>query len=865
MLEWIVSSSVLILFVLLIRALFGRRMSAGLRYGLWALVLLRLLLPVSIGASAYSVSAAVDRAEASAPAQAIRQTLEENRSYSAVLRDSELSYAEAEAREDLGQLHEVQGYPADGPKGKLHTYIYKDSLSVILRRALPWLWLVGIVCLALYFLVKNLVFYARLRRDRVLLREERPKFWAVPELASSCLFGLFLPGIYVSDTLAGEEAALAHVLAHESAHYRHLDQLWSLLRCLTLILHWYNPLVWLAAALSRRDAELFADAGALSRLGEAEREPYGLTLLRLSAGYGRRVSLFSAATTMNGGKRTLRERVKRIAKSPRLTAAVLLPVLLLTLAAAGCAFLGKQKEAPTEGEKTDRVLFLSHSLMEYAMNDSISMRELLLYENGSLQRLDSLYDLSPSTFFVRGDTAYWADSECRAVYRLDALQPEPRAEIFASLPGVLVNQLYVTREGRLFLLYQVYNAEEGRASPGRLGELLPDGSLVEAYDGDVFLRNGFACKWITEDEENLYFISLVDLSPRGLVKLNKQTGEWTAKEDPRFWEALYYDEGFVYSATANGTPVRYRVSTGEVEELTPVGPFVPRDGWLYSILSVPGEGQSYELARTDPETGERQSYGTIRAAYVPDLVPRECLAFTDTGFIFHAISAEDGHSPLYLYFSYDGTENRELKVMKLYWEGRSRITMPAGTIWEMNLRTESERVDESWEIWCDESLGSIYWRDPLSGPAADHSLRLVLDTHSAIPEAKGRLYAQKGEALRWIDVELGYQDLAYFTQPVASPDSYILYDADGPHVYYEEVGRTVYLLNLNSRYRILSADCYASHISVSLAEDGMSITITADDELTGDLDAQIIYDVEVDGSNVYQYKEMLRFRSGEKP
>ena len=42
MLEWIVSSAALILAVLLLRAVFGRKMAAGLRYALWAVVALAL-------------------------------------------------------------------------------------------------------------------------------------------------------------------------------------------------------------------------------------------------------------------------------------------------------------------------------------------------------------------------------------------------------------------------------------------------------------------------------------------------------------------------------------------------------------------------------------------------------------------------------------------------------------------------------------------------------------------------------------------------------------------------------------------------------------------------------------------------------
>ncbi len=51
MLEWIISSSLLILIVLFLRAVLGKRISAGLQYGLWSVVLARLLVPVTLGHS----------------------------------------------------------------------------------------------------------------------------------------------------------------------------------------------------------------------------------------------------------------------------------------------------------------------------------------------------------------------------------------------------------------------------------------------------------------------------------------------------------------------------------------------------------------------------------------------------------------------------------------------------------------------------------------------------------------------------------------------------------------------------------------------------------------------------------------------
>ena len=46
--EWVLTAAFLILAVLALRALLGRRVSASLRYALWAAVLVRLLVPVQL-------------------------------------------------------------------------------------------------------------------------------------------------------------------------------------------------------------------------------------------------------------------------------------------------------------------------------------------------------------------------------------------------------------------------------------------------------------------------------------------------------------------------------------------------------------------------------------------------------------------------------------------------------------------------------------------------------------------------------------------------------------------------------------------------------------------------------------------------
>ena len=51
MMQWIVSSSVLILVVIALRYVLRGKLSLRMQYALWLLVLVRLLVPVSFGAS----------------------------------------------------------------------------------------------------------------------------------------------------------------------------------------------------------------------------------------------------------------------------------------------------------------------------------------------------------------------------------------------------------------------------------------------------------------------------------------------------------------------------------------------------------------------------------------------------------------------------------------------------------------------------------------------------------------------------------------------------------------------------------------------------------------------------------------------
>ena len=342
MTEWIVTSGVLILAVLLLRFLLKDRISGRLRYSLWLLVLIRLLLPLSLpsGISIMNLLPAekpeqltvgyvdyelpdlsVEEPDPSLP-QALRQ---------AVYEENLQQY-----RQILQQAKEETGTP------------------VTLGQILVCLWILGMAVTGCILVFSNCRFALKLKKDREKLdcADSPVEVYITDRIETPCLFGLFRPAIYLTPELRDPQT-LQHVLLHELTHRRHWDHIWSALRCVCLVLHWYHPLVWVAAIASKQDAEVACDEAVIRQLGEEQRTAYGKTLISMTCTCRSDRDLLVAATTMVSGKRALKERVMRIAKHPKTALYALIAVVLVAAVAVGCTFTGA--ESPTEPPEDEKV------------------------------------------------------------------------------------------------------------------------------------------------------------------------------------------------------------------------------------------------------------------------------------------------------------------------------------------------------------------------------------------------------------------------------------------------------------------------------------------------------------------------------
>lgn len=341
MIKVLITSSVLIAALLILRHLFRNILSRRVQYALWGLVLLRLLVPVNLPAAGFSVLTAAKPVE-----QTVTRQITTRPVYVPV---AQAPLAEHPSAPDLAPER------AEIAEGESMWLVQTDETVVQYKRlsartVLVYVWLVGSGAAGLFLLVINGRFWRKLYWARKLYSVEDcalPVYLVETGLSSPCLFGLFRPAIYLTPAAAASPDSLRHVLAHETTHARHLDHLWTLLRGVCLAIYWFNPLVWLASSSARTDCELACDEGTLARLEEADRIPYGQTLLSLIP-VRRTGSPMLAATTMTAGKKQLKNRFTRIAKKPRQFAAAAVAVALLAGAVSACTFTGAPEDSQAQ-------------------------------------------------------------------------------------------------------------------------------------------------------------------------------------------------------------------------------------------------------------------------------------------------------------------------------------------------------------------------------------------------------------------------------------------------------------------------------------------------------------------------------------
>ena len=466
LISWCVTSSILLAVFLLLRGTVFRTLSPRVRYALWGVVLLRLLVPFQIPSLSLPAAAADLAPELS--------TISERPIFPNTILVRPINPSVSLDEEDQADLP----HSASTIESNLSEYYHFGGPTLSEGVQVVWTAGAGVVLLAV--LAANLRFAQKLRQSRRPLPTAGCPLpvYEAEELSSPCLCGVLRPAVYLTPEAAEDGRVRTHVLSHELTHFRHRDHIWSLLRCLALTLHWYNPLVWAAVVLSKRDGELSCDEGTIRRLGEAERIPYGRTLIGLVARRSGAGGVLSCSTTMTGGKKTVQRRIAQLVKQPETKKTSLFLAAAAVALAAVFVFAGGQRgqETVPSGDysslrsdiRSAQAIRLGQPLYSSYFDptqitdpDLLAQAKDLLFQARDLMNFsDQMLEIDWQSTFVHArtlalwddpqdETAFhtyylWVDSSAGRTYVMD-VDPEHFTEEsclpFASFGGNLLEQL----------------------------------------------------------------------------------------------------------------------------------------------------------------------------------------------------------------------------------------------------------------------------------------------------------------------------------------------------------------------------------------------------------------------------------------
>ncbi len=402
------SGSIVAIIILLLKLIFGKKLSARWHYYIWFILIIRLLLPYSFS-SPYSLFNIINMPD--------RGTITEK--YTVVLTQPNLIGGDAAASPDSASSTNLSNTTISNKSSN-------DSFSM---EALPGIiWITVMAAMLCYYIFAYVIFTIRVHKlprctdERVtkLLDECRSSMnvkknvpvFLMRSMNSPALVSLASPKILLSPMVVEKlgDDNLRYIFMHELSHLKRKDILFNYIIILTQIIHWFNPIVWFCLVKMKEDCELACDSLVLSYVNEREHKQYGETLIKLIEMFSYSVWKPWAADMI--GKTEIKRRIKMVVNFKRTSLAGTLFAVLLT-ALVGCSVLtdtGKsaaKSTQPSNAANTSSTAATGSSQSGNAGNSSAAAKTPINASASNQLGLDSFYtikDAVAKTFYEKVPT-----------------------------------------------------------------------------------------------------------------------------------------------------------------------------------------------------------------------------------------------------------------------------------------------------------------------------------------------------------------------------------------------------------------------------------------------------------------------------
>lgn len=303
-----ITASVAILVILLARILL-KRAPKIFSYALWAIVLFRLLCPVSLSSSLSLLGLFQVPTTETGRMEYVSLDVPNTEGPAAAV-DNPASDPDQTTEHGV-EMPIVEGTEADSA----------DALVSI--SSMVW------ICGVAVMLMLNLFQLIRLRRKLVGSIPLYENIYLADYIPTPFVMGLIRPKIYLPSAMS--EAEQSYIIQHEKHHIRRGDHIVKLLAFAAVCVHWFNPLVWLAFALSSKDMEMSCDEAVMRQIDGDIRADYSSSLLQFST--GKRVVI---GTPLAFGEGDTKERIENIMKYKKPTMIIVVLAVIVCVGLTAC-------------------------------------------------------------------------------------------------------------------------------------------------------------------------------------------------------------------------------------------------------------------------------------------------------------------------------------------------------------------------------------------------------------------------------------------------------------------------------------------------------------------------------------------------
>ena len=430
---------------LILRRLMKKRYPARMVCAVWAILALRLLIPVQLTLP-------------QAPVQVMPRTSYVVQSDQTAFRQAGLPVTQTPARWVTGMQAQTLSAADTG------TVKTVDITDILLT-----LWLAGVITCVLwqgigyYRLIRSLKGTSRSveRADlHTILQEQCADLIIDREIplrvssAADCpmLAGFIHPTLYLPDERISRTDA-AFIFRHELTHYKHGDLWLKLLLLAARCLHWFNPLVHLIARFAQEDIEAACDDAVVRGHDGAYRRAYGETILRSAIAQAqKRKALVSC---FGDDKKTLMRRFEGLFdKSVKKRGVALVVMIALLVGSLGCVVaVGEKKPNQTTEE---RALMMANTFAQaYVDEDTEAFNKYLVPNSENL--VDNF--TTGAAVYKRYVTKYEPETQTALIvyeYEYDAARMAAQGMqangITPGLPYREAQRLYFTGKGDKMLI-----------------------------------------------------------------------------------------------------------------------------------------------------------------------------------------------------------------------------------------------------------------------------------------------------------------------------------------------------------------------------------------------------------------------------